>query len=273
MAGLMNLARESSATTGAGTLTLAGAVNGCISFATAAAAAGIASGDTITYGIEDGGSSEVGRGVWTSPSTLTRTTILASTSGGSAINCSGTQEVFCVAAAEDVSKRLIEKKTLSGVSTVAFSTIPQSFDHLRVVIVGRSSAGSSPAVNVNAIFNSDSGANYDNNQYQKTSTGAALNNATAGLSALIAALIPWSGATASYNGHGILDIFNYTDTNLFKVGRSRQATMGATSVGASWVVQDGGILWRNTAAITRIDLTLSAGNGVAGSAAWLYGIR
>lgn len=102
MSKLMNLARMSTGTTGTGAITLGSAVSGCLSFAVAAAAAGVSSGDTITYGIEDGDQSEVGRGVWTSPSTLTRAEILASTNGGSAISLSGSAEVFCVAAAQDI---------------------------------------------------------------------------------------------------------------------------------------------------------------------------
>jgi hypothetical protein len=105
MAKLMNLARESTVTTGTGTITLGGAVSGCLTFALAASAAGVSSGDTITYGIEDGANSEVGRGVWNSAGTLTRATILASTNGGSAIALSGTAEVFCIAAAQDIGFR------------------------------------------------------------------------------------------------------------------------------------------------------------------------
>jgi hypothetical protein len=88
----------STATTGTGTITLGSAVAGYLSFASA----GAANGDTLTYAIKDGTNSEIGRGVYTSSgTTLTRGTILKSTNSGSAINLSGTAEVFITASAED----------------------------------------------------------------------------------------------------------------------------------------------------------------------------
>jgi hypothetical protein len=96
---LHNLARVASATTGTGTLTLGSAVSGFLTFADA----GVANGETVTYAIRDGAASEIGRGVYTTAgTTLTRATIYESTNGGAAINCSGTQEVFITAAAENV---------------------------------------------------------------------------------------------------------------------------------------------------------------------------
>ena len=95
---LHNLARVTSATAGTGTLTLGTAVSGFLLFADA----GVVDGETVTYAIRDGANSEIGRGVYnTAGTTLTRATILESTNGGSAISCSGSQEVFITAAAED----------------------------------------------------------------------------------------------------------------------------------------------------------------------------
>lgn len=98
MGKLYNLARMSTATTGTGTITLGSAVAGFLSFA----AAGVGDGETVTYAIQDGSSSEIGRGVYTaSGTTLTRASILASTNSGSAINLSGNAIVFVSPAAED----------------------------------------------------------------------------------------------------------------------------------------------------------------------------
>jgi hypothetical protein len=96
---LHNLARMTSATTGTGTLTLGSAVSGFLSFADA----GVANAEVVTYAIRDGSASEIGRGTYTtSGTTLSRDTILESTNSGNAISCSGSQEVFITAAAEDV---------------------------------------------------------------------------------------------------------------------------------------------------------------------------
>lgn len=95
---LHNLARMSTATTGTGTITLGSAVTGFLTFASA----GVADGQTVTYAIQDGSASEIGRGVYTaSGTTLTRASILGSTNSGSAISLSGNAQVFVTPAAED----------------------------------------------------------------------------------------------------------------------------------------------------------------------------
>jgi hypothetical protein len=83
--------QETTTTTGSGTLTLAGAVAGFQSFAC------VGNGNQTHYCITDNGSNyEVGLGTYTlSGTTLSRTTILASSNGGSAVTFgSGTKYVF-----------------------------------------------------------------------------------------------------------------------------------------------------------------------------------
>jgi hypothetical protein len=101
MAKLYNLARMTTATTGTGTITLGSAVTGFLTFGTA----GVGDGETVTYAIQDGSQSEIGRGVYTaSGTTLSRASILKSTNGGSTINLSGNAQVFVTAAAEDFAR-------------------------------------------------------------------------------------------------------------------------------------------------------------------------
>lgn len=78
---LADRVRETSTTTGAGALTLGGAVPGFRTFASAMSA-----GDTCDYVVSMGGSWEVGFGTLSSSTVLTRTTVLASSNGGSAVN-------------------------------------------------------------------------------------------------------------------------------------------------------------------------------------------
>jgi hypothetical protein len=95
---LKNLARMTTATTGTGTITLGSAVSGFLTLAQA----GVGDGRKVSYGINDGANSEVGRGTYTaSGTTLSRDTILASTNGGAAISLSGSAQVFITALAED----------------------------------------------------------------------------------------------------------------------------------------------------------------------------
>jgi len=89
---LKDRVKETSTTTGTGTLTLAGASTGYQSFSA------IGDGNTTYYAIylQGGTEWEVGIGTYTSSgTTLARTTVLESSNSGSAVNFSaGTKDVF-----------------------------------------------------------------------------------------------------------------------------------------------------------------------------------
>ena len=100
--------KETSTTTGTGTIDLAGAETGYESFV-----AGIGTGNTTYYAIElnSAGEYEVGIGTVTdaTPDTLSRTTIISSSNSDAAVNFSaGTKNVFCT---------LPAKRTVSPVMT------------------------------------------------------------------------------------------------------------------------------------------------------------
>lgn len=80
--------KETTTTTGTGALTLAGAATGFRAFSSVMAA-----NDTCFYAIQGGSEWEIGLGTFNT--TLTRTTILASSNAGAAVNLSsGTKDVF-----------------------------------------------------------------------------------------------------------------------------------------------------------------------------------
>lgn len=94
---LVNRAKMTTATTGAGTITLGSAVPGFQSFASA----GVANADSVRYVIEDGTAWEIGVGVYTSSgTTMSRT--LNESSTGSLLNLSGSATVYVTAAAADL---------------------------------------------------------------------------------------------------------------------------------------------------------------------------
>ena len=87
--------KETTTTSGTGTITLAGAVSGFQTFSV------IGDGNTTYYTIVSGTDWEVGIGTYTlSGTTLSRDTILESSNAGSAISLTGTSTVFCTYAAE-----------------------------------------------------------------------------------------------------------------------------------------------------------------------------
>src|SRR5262245_4923112 len=90
---------ETTTTTGTGTITLAGAITGYRTFATIATT----NGDTFYYQISGGSEWEVGLGTRASATTLTRTTVFASSNAGALVNFSaGVKEVWMDATAEQL---------------------------------------------------------------------------------------------------------------------------------------------------------------------------
>lgn len=85
--------KETTTTTGTGTVDLGGAATGFQGFV-----AGIGDGNTCNYCITDGTDWEIGVGTVTngSPDTLSRDTILSSSNAGAAVNfAAGSKDVFC----------------------------------------------------------------------------------------------------------------------------------------------------------------------------------
>jgi len=86
--------KETTTTTGTGDITLAGAVTGYRAFADA-----LSTADTCHYCVDGGAEWEVGIGTFTAPSTLARTTVLASSNAGAAVNFSaGSKSAFVTVA-------------------------------------------------------------------------------------------------------------------------------------------------------------------------------
>ena len=108
--------KETTTTTGTGTVNLGGAATGFETFV-----AGIGDGNTTYYCITAGAEFEVGLGTVTdaSPDTLSRTTILSSSNSDSAVDFSaGTKDVFCtLPASKAVFKDASSNVTLPGTVT------------------------------------------------------------------------------------------------------------------------------------------------------------
>jgi hypothetical protein len=122
--------KETSTTTGTGTLNLAGTSDGFQTFV-----AGIATTNTCYYTIshQDADEWEVGVGTVTdaSPDTLSRTTILASSNSGSAVSLSsGTKDVFVTVPASKVVQ--IGDGVVSGEPTIDLKVAPYNAPSLRV---------------------------------------------------------------------------------------------------------------------------------------------
>jgi len=95
--------KETTTTTGSGTVTLAGASAGFQSFGV------IGDANTTYYTLVSGSEWEVGIGTYTSSgTTLSRDTVLESSNAGSKITLAGTSDVFCTYPAE---KAVVQDET------------------------------------------------------------------------------------------------------------------------------------------------------------------
>ena len=95
--------KETTTTTGSGTVTLAGASAGFQSFSV------IGDANTTYYTLVSGSEWEVGIGTYTSSgTTLSRDTVLESSNAGSKITLAGTSDVFCTYPAE---KAVVQDET------------------------------------------------------------------------------------------------------------------------------------------------------------------
>jgi hypothetical protein len=110
---LKNRAYVSTSTPGTGTITLGSAVSGYQTFA----AAGVSDGDVVGYTIEDGANFEIGTGTYTASGTTLSRTPSESSSGGSAINLSGSARVFITAVAADIMQPSNNLSDLNNAST------------------------------------------------------------------------------------------------------------------------------------------------------------
>jgi hypothetical protein len=133
---LKDRVKETTTTSGTGTVTLAGVTSGFQSFSV------VGDGNTTYYAIENGNNWEVGVGTYTaSGTTLSRDTILESSNAGSAISLSGTSTVFCTYPAE----RSVNTEDI-GVSIEAYDADTAKYDDTTANFTGTLQNGGSNVV-------------------------------------------------------------------------------------------------------------------------------
>lgn len=178
--------------------------------------------------------------------------ILASSGGGGA-------------SFELISTQVLE----SAVSSVTFSSIPATYTHLQLRVVGRaSSTGNSTAVLVKV--NNDSSSIYA--VHSLTGNGSSVTSFGLGATAPFLRGIDIPDAATVANGFGvsIMDFVDYASTSKYKTMR---ALYGKHSDANQLVGLASGV-YQSTSAISRLDLTpQNASNLVVGSRFSLYGIK
>lgn len=167
---------------------------------------------------------------------------------------------------------LISKQTLaSPTATVTFSSISGSYNNLCLVFQARLSDATSTN-GMGMRLNSDTGSNYDRELVFATGTGLSTNFNVATTSMQIGPM-PISTSTAGAAGSGQIWIPNYSGSTFHKVATCLFGAFFTEGTGSSY--RSGFFVhnWRNTAAITQIDLIdVDGGNYVTGSTFCLYGV-
>lgn len=159
--------------------------------------------------------------------------------------------------------------TLSGTaSTFTFTSIPSTYKHLQI----RGIAMGNSTVNAFITFNGDTGTNYSWHWMGGDGTNASTNQGSSTNQIV--------GFTSGFVGSSviaaatIMDIPDYASTNKYKTLRAFNGYDGNQSHAGYIPLTLSSGLWRNTAAITSITITVSGGyNWLANSQMALYGIK
>jgi hypothetical protein len=156
-----------------------------------------------------------------------------------------------------------------GSSSITFSSIPNTYTHLQVRGIARSTR-SATSDYIALQLNSDTGSNYAYHGLEGDgSTASAFGLATQTFMDVERASA--ASATASVFGASVFDILDYANTNKYKTMRNLG---GIDNNGSGSVFLTSG-LWQNTNAVTTI--TLKAQGGTSNFAQYssfaLYGIR
>lgn len=159
----------------------------------------------------------------------------------------------------------ISSTTLSSTSSnIAFTSIPQTYTDLRMIISAPANTSSNSYLV--GTFNSDVTSSYSNTDVrgsygsvtsQRTTTTAEGNY-----------LAPSYGTTPTDPGVLIWDIFSYTSSTIAKSSLVRQ---GVNNGDEGVIIISN--LWRNTAAITQINVVVIGSPFAVGSVISLYGIK
>lgn len=168
---------------------------------------------------------------------------------------------------EFITTGMFSLATASGsTSTYTFSNIPQTYKSLQIRGIARTGdAGANITVSIR--FNDDSGSNYSYNRLE--SAGAV--SVSSGTSQTSCFTLAASGTSAGADIYGsmIVDIYDYTNTAIYKSVKAFETTRNdSAGSGRNELFAH---VWNSFAAITKI--TMSSGTFTSGSQYALYGMK
>lgn len=168
--------------------------------------------------------------------------------------------------------KLIETVTVGsgGAASIAFTSIPQTYTDLKVVLSSRSTAGAAVAYSIFMKMNNLTTSIYSSKVLEGSGSAASSFSQSGVDTAVRVGIINGTGATASVFSSTEIYIPNYTGSNNKSVSIETAAETNATTTYMNLIAY----LVSSTAAIT--DLTFSTESGTTSfaqySSASLYGI-
>ena len=164
-----------------------------------------------------------------------------------------------------------DEQTPGGVTSItipASGTLPNTFRQLIIEVEGRGDTAAT-SVSVAVSFNGDNtAANYNvsriSGNNNLVSSAQAVGTGPFGL-----VIVPAASATANFAGSGTIVVPSYARTSFFKTARS-DCFFAASATAAGIGQEIRAMQWSNTAAITTVTLTMSAGNWLTGSIVRTY---
>ena len=159
----------------------------------------------------------------------------------------------------------IASVTLGSTTTSqSFTDIPGTFTDLMVVVSGASNRASINYDGVTIRFNSDTGSNYSYTRLLGNGTAASSDRSSSQTSGLGVSIVSTGTGTAPSNI--VINCMSYANTNVNK-------TVLAASANPGFRVERTVSLWRSTAAITSLSLTLDQGSFIVGTTFSLFGVK
>jgi hypothetical protein len=153
----------------------------------------------------------------------------------------------------------------SSNGTITFSSIPSTYKHLQIRMFAASTNGT--VADAYIRFNNDSTATYFCHQMRGGGSGTAQGFSYTTQNQMV--ITSNTGQSSTGFSAAVCDVLDYQNTNKNKTIRSLN---GYDLNGSGEAIFWSGA-WNSTAAITRIDITLSGGTFYANSHFALYGIK
>jgi hypothetical protein len=148
-----------------------------------------------------------------------------------------------------------------------------SLNHLKALLIARGDTAA-VATTIQLQFNGDTGANYDQGgMYHGASFSPVMtaDDVAASTSLGGSCYIPGANANTAKAGLAQLDVPFYSNSTFHKIGLLNGGEIEDTAATNNNLQSWNTIQWRSIAAITRVKVTLAAGNFAAGSRLIVYG--